>query len=370
MRPTLPLPIKLRDALLLSIFFILIVMPAVEMRLRLLQVENTEKRAIARFEWSSIINYHDFRDYFNYNFGFRDLLIRWNSVIKHKLFSVPAVPQVILGRNGWLYYYSEKANDGISMNDYMGLALYTNDELSEIRRNVEEQRDWLKDRGIAYMIVVCPNKQSIYPEYLPDAIKEMHGKTRLDQAMEYLTEHSDFQMIDVRDKLLEAKLEYDVYYKTDTHWNSYGGFIAYKEIVKHLSTYFSGIAPAEISRYKIIREPNNGEGDLALMLAINGYVEDENIKLESRDPQLLPKRRVPCAIIYHDSFAVALAPHFVQSFERVVVRPHKRRLGCIDPKLIEEERPDVVILELVERYMDLLLVGDARFLDRRIHTAN
>jgi hypothetical protein len=332
-------------------------MPAVEMRLRLLQVENTEKRALARFEWSSITNYHDFRDYFNDNFGFRVLLVRLNSVIKQKLFNAPAVPQVILGRNGWLYYYSEKANDGISMNDYMGLALFTNDELSEIRKNVEEQRDWLKDRGIGYMIVVCPSKQSIYPEYLPDAIRKRKGKTRLDQVMEYLTENSDFQIIDVRDKLLEAKLRYDVYCKTDTHWNSYGGFIAYREIVKHLSIYFSGIAPAEISHFEIIREPNNGKGDLALMLAMNGHLEDENIKLEVRDPQLLPKRRVPCAIIYHDSFAVALMPYFVQSFERVVVRPHNRSLASIDPELIEEEKPDVVILELAERYMGLLIGG-------------
>jgi len=60
---------------------------------------------------------------------------------------------------------------------------------------------------------------------------------------------------------------------------------------------------------------------------------------------------LPKAVIFRDSFGAAIQPFISEHFSRITwIWKHK-----IDLKLIEEEQPDFVIVELVERYLGSLL---------------
>ena len=53
--------------------------------------------------------------------------------------------------------------------------------------------------------VVAPNKQSIYPEKMPESYYRSHGPSRLDQFLDHIRNRSELAIIDLRGDLLEAK---------------------------------------------------------------------------------------------------------------------------------------------------------------------
>src|SRR5262245_47768205 len=79
-----------------------------------------------------------FEAYFNDSFGFRDRLIRWNNVAKVLLLGVSHSPQVEIGRNGWLFFRAEGAVDDLRRSHP-----FSEDELQQWARTLEERRQWL-----------------------------------------------------------------------------------------------------------------------------------------------------------------------------------------------------------------------------------
>ena len=58
-------------------------------------------------------------------------------------------------------------------------------------------------------------------------------------------------------------------------------------------------------------------------------------------------RRLPRAVMFHDSFALNLAPLIAEKFQRIVFLSEYE----FDLQVIDKERPDVVIQEMVERQL-------------------
>ncbi len=100
--------------------------------------------------------------YFNDQFGFRKRLIYWLAVVKVSGLGVTSTPGVTLGRDGWLYL----AGDA-SVSSFRATRPFTPEKLERYRLILEARRDWLAERGIPYVLIVAPNKDTIYPEYVP-----------------------------------------------------------------------------------------------------------------------------------------------------------------------------------------------------------
>ena len=71
---------------------------------------------------------------------------------------------------------------------------------------------------------------------------------------------------------------------------------------------------------------------------------------------------MPKALIFSDSFMIAMKPYFAETFHRLVIVPHKGL--TFDPALIEKEKPDIVIYELVERLIRNEIQDDRTVLNR------
>ena len=78
-------------------------------------------------------------------------------------------------------------------------------DLDAWTRVLEERRDWLAARGIAYLFVVAPNANTIYPEYMPDRIRKASFRSRLDQLIDHLKANGFFNLVDLRPALRKAK---------------------------------------------------------------------------------------------------------------------------------------------------------------------
>lgn len=308
--------------------------------------------------------------YFNDGFLFRGQLIRFHNKIRYKWFNVSAVPRVIAGKEGWLFQARKNEEPG-TPGYFNSIRPFTNRQLEEWRRLVEQRRQWLAQRGIDYLLILVPDKSSVYPEYLPDSLRPLYRRSRLDQLAAYLRTNSDAAVLDVGEALRASKNESPVYYKTDSHWNEYGAWIAYREIVTTLAHRFENVSPLPRSDFRLRMRKNRPGGNLAVMLSLHKTLFREGrSKLIPRTPFRyeradLPAVRLsrsvkadafqcdgagfPKAVMFHDSFGRKLKSFLPEHFSRVVfIRDWGFRFHG---EVIEKEKPAIVLDEIAEHFL-------------------
>ncbi len=295
---------------------------------------------------------------------FRDHLIRADSRLCLALFGQSPVPAVLVGRQGWLYFTQESALD-----DYLNAIPLSPDDIRDMVRIQVERRDWLAARGIAYVVAVAPNKATVYPEYLPKGITRLGPVSRLDQLLGPLR-RAGVAVVDLREALGQAKARRQAYQKTDTHWNGWGALAASSAIVAAVRQSCPNAPELADRDYDVVEEEKPG-GDLAEMLLLPDTMTEHDLMPRPKgrtwarpgpagpyaDPADHPDRaRVametgraewPRAVFFHDSFTRPMIPFLAERFSRSVF------LWSHDfaPDIIEAEKPDVVVLETVERYI-------------------
>lgn len=311
----------------------------------------------------------DFEAYFNDHFGLRGSLLRLNGLLSFHVLKKSPVSYVVIGRNGWLFY--NHPTDGMSLPDFTGNALYTSDELHHIQKYLMFLKSEFHKRNIEFVIVLAPNKHTIYFNKLPSEILSKKGTiTRADQLDDLLSK-INITFIDLRQELLTRKAETSIplYFLTDTHWNKLGAFYAYHSINKELQKKFPQIPMLELSDFQVEIKRNRGQGDIARMSNIAGTLDDQKINLLPSRPRSfmkvpseygyrsfiyeIPNSKLPVLLMYRDSFSTALSQFLPAGFSRSVLL-WKQQIDFAD---VDKEKPNIVILELVERYSGVLL-GD------------
>jgi alginate O-acetyltransferase complex protein AlgJ len=299
--------------------------------------------------------------YFDDHLGFRDDAITWNAWLRVRVFGVSPTRKVIVGKQGWLFF-----GDRHAVNQYWGRAHFDAQGLERWRSVLEERRRWLAARGSAYLLVIAPEKQTIYPEFMPDAIPRGAPPSQTDQLVADLRARSDLDVLDLREVLLAEKRRHQVYHRTDSHWNDTGAYAAYRAILERLRSTLPVLTAA--SAVPLARRTVRGQGrELAQILGLAPYLPETWVELSPREararrastllrPNATPEEslaeawavadpRLPRAVVFRDSFSNALIPFLSEHFSRVW---YEWSTDVI-PEVVERERPDVVIQELVER---------------------
>lgn len=201
------------------------------------QLKNCEYRTLAEFPKAKnaiefIVGY---TKYFNDHYGLRIQLVDWNARIRKSLFHASTKPnQVIIGKNNWLFYTSE--NDGV-LNCITRKNHLTASDLKQFIKTIYFTDSILNARGIKYLKVVWPNKSSVYPELLPTRVKWLKNQelSKREQILEAKkSTEPQLPFLDLTPFFLAHKNDTPLYLRTDTHWNTWGAFLAYQELFKSL----------------------------------------------------------------------------------------------------------------------------------------
>jgi hypothetical protein len=304
--------------------------------------------------------------YIDDHFGLRSRLVRLNSLARYHL-GVSSTPKVVIGKDGWLFYAAEKI-----MEQHTGENVFTPEELERWVAVMTANRDWLARRGIAFAIMIAPDKNTIYPEKLPAYPRPPGRTTRADQLAERLR-RTDLVLVDPRQALSEAKAQHPkAYYEGDSHWSQRGAFIAYRLLMERLQAAVPAAAAAAPEDYDIA--PNQpAPADLAALLALEhdlAYTAERwtrrathQVRTTTRNPTPpwgWPVRFVetdlkdrPRLLAFADSFTdYVLGPSFLYETFRDPVFTHHNG-GTFDFRLVDEVKPDVVVVEFAERYLAL-----------------
>jgi len=326
--------------------------------------------------------------YYDDHFPFRNRLIQLHHALFYLGLGVSPRPDVVRGKDGWLFTNASDQEQA-ALDQVRGLHPFTEDQLREWQRFLEDCRDWFADRGIPYYLTIAPSKPSIHPEYLPDWFEARDAVTRLDQLRDWLADtprrdgRPGVELIDLRPALLAAKERYAPLYKrTDTHWNGLGALIASGAIVDALRERFPSLPPLGPDQYEIRRMPAAG-GDLASVLSLVDQLEDEAVGLAAREELELvremegmvavripstaagyeanldverqfpfrlvqPGSDLPRLLMFRDSYASTLVPFLSRAFSSAAYYWQYR---IHDPAIMATERPDVVVQEIGERVL-------------------
>lgn len=327
---------------------------------------NLENRTLAAQPELTMRNFFSYPDlysaYAKDNFSFRNYLFYLHSLYMVSIFHESPMPEdALLGKNGWFF-----DNEQGDIADYRRISRISHEELAQISKSMYEKKKWLDDRGIKFYIIIPPNKHNVYPEFLPNGFFETEGigENRLKVYKQHLEKYNGISIVDPTDALMAAKKKRDVYYKTDTHWNLYGGFIAYRELMKQMCKDFPFLSPAQESDFNITSFYTT-EGDLAKVVGLNEVIKRQEIMLSFKDTS--KHLTMPTAseivinyehnktidgshlklVMLRDSYSNYLIPFINLHFEKA------KYLWSYDfpDKIIEEEKPDVVIFESLQRFM-------------------
>jgi hypothetical protein len=333
------------------------------------QGKNTENRTLAdlptlTWDLTSIQSFPAaYNQYFSDHFGWRSALINWTNQYKVQVLKSSPVPSVLIGKSGWLYYTGDE-----SIDDYQGLIPFTNQDLKIIQNQIRKTTQRFNRQGITFLIVIAPNKQTIYPEFLPDQIRKIYPKTRLDQVSKAIPRNDPrYPFLDLRSRMSSEKQKQLIYYRTDTHWNNLGAYFAYQEIMNRLAIAYPAVKPYALSEYDLQSRTVRGFG-LATIISLDQRLTDQEFDLNPKfkpqavDAPVSYKTAVPAianqtgnsllpkAVIFRDSFATTLKPYLSEHFQNIVYVSSP----VIDDDIIQREKPAIVILELVERKIGAL----------------
>ena len=312
-----------------------------------------------------------FRDglikYVDDNFGLRAEFVKLD-VKLHYWLGVSSIPAMLIGKEGWTFLKT----DFDSFNQFRGLNRFTDTGLNTWIDDMEIYRQWLEANGIHFMVVVAPNKETIYPDYMPNYVNRVWPQTRIDQVVQRLKElNSKLDFVDLRSKMWTARSMGLLYYKYENHWNDRGAFVAYLEVMRRLKSQFSSLDPLQWSDFTIspfvrgwnipptseivpilTRKKASSVVGKDIVMSLPQYhknFERVSTKLD----------RAPTVLVYGDSFVFeGLLSPLEESFKWTIMTETNWSPFPVD--LIEKFHPNIVIFEMVERYLARPLSLDPR----------
>ena len=309
---------------------------------------------------------NQFNTYYTDNFVVRKMMIQLYIYVKVNLFYTSPIPEkIVIGKEDWLFL-----GDGYSkaITETKGITNFSEEELNKITNNIIEFEKYFKQKQIKFFLAIAPEKSTVYGDNLP--IKQSSKQTKLEQLRKRLSAIG-FNLIDLKADLKKDQ-SYPLYYKTDSHWNQIGMYYGYLRLMKSICPSFPMVKILQFDNFSIDSSNRNYTGDMAWQLSLKtkeprfnltSLIKKERVKLPNKykrpssyvyNPESYERRYENMngklkVLIFHDSFFQEMQKFIAESFQNTVFI-----WSTMDKGIIEKEKPDIVIREMVEREIDQL----------------
>jgi hypothetical protein len=311
---------------------------------------------------SGVINFQD-------NLYKKDFLIEKVNLLRIKI-GDRILPRALIGKDGWVDY----TGDG-NIDDFQNLKQFSFKE--ELVSKLKSLNQYLDAQGITLLIVIAPNKATIYPDKLPAQIKSLPTDSRLDWLIANFEKNNLPIVADISPALRTARENQDVYFpQNNTHWNSYGAFAVYTTIINTLRGSHPELTPYQIADMKLVLSPDPRFAALGsyfvpkLSFVQTLHLGDDNglnqfggTEYGYNQFSSIPDSKLPTLLMFHDSFGAYYLndylsmnfgkSHFVHISGQNGISPY-----YLSKESIQQFKPDIIIIEVVERdleYLTLLL---------------
>lgn len=329
-------------------------------------IDDTENRGMAEKPiWGSCELSEYIDEWGNYivdNVPFRKLWLRNNGLVKYGIFHSSLNKLSMPGKDGWIYIGSTGTNpkeDTIA--DYKKTNLFTERELKDLAKSLNGFKNYLESQQIEFRLLITLNKSHIYPEHLPENLIVGEGMTRAEQVIEYLQYETDIEVVYIKDALLKEKENYELYCPTDAHWNTVGGYVGFRELMK---SFESNKTYPEIADINPVYERTNW-ADVANIANAAWFTNNRWSTTTYKDEivtEWIPRSESDSSayivnlqgngkniLVYHDSFMNQMMTYLGKEFSRCEFIEKEFDIAEED---ILEKNPDVVVFEILERMLN------------------
>lgn len=267
--------------------------------------------------------------------------------------------QAIQGQDGWLFLTNDTNQ---TLRQFTGEVTFDDTQLLRWRVTHETRQAWLAQYGITYGYSVIPDKTSVYAEYAPAGVEESPARP-LRALSRYLEDSgSVFRLHCPEAELRHHKAVRDVYQRTDTHLSGYGAWVAATSWVESLQSNLPVIDKAALRFHEL--PPSAGDLGSKFDPPITGPAERVVVPGQpwKLTRQLVAEKNrlcvlqefsnparpdLPKAVLFCDSFGFQMTHFLAASFSRLLAL----RSPAMDHHVVLVEKPDVVLVQQVERFI-------------------
>jgi len=299
-------------------------------------------------------------DYLADHTAFRAELITARAHAAAALFGESSSDQVILGKDGWLFYARE-------LPDYEGSQPMSDRRIWCAAHSLCLMQEYAASRGASFLFAAAPNKSTIYPQQMPDRYLKSELPGNLDRLYKELTRQG-VSYADVRPALREAQAQ--TYFAWDSHWNGYGSALAHDAMMRALgrdaSTAQETFAPAAHSGdLQGMLYPADTRTEQAAALARSRSFAYSGTVRGADDLTICTQSAAGegSLVMFRDSFGNALHEDMAESYAAALFS----RLMPYDLTLLDGQNADTLVIELVERNL-VRLAQDAPLMPAPVRT--
>lgn len=285
---------------------------------------------------------------------FRDVALAVVASIRYGLFR-EGRPGVLVGDAGWLFTAEE----------YQGASME-----QAGAETVETAYRELLTRGIAAVVVLVPAKARIYAEYAPSPLPPAADRRYGAFAAELRAR--GVPVTDLVDAFLGAKVNGELFHRTDTHWTALGTKVAAEAVAKVVDSHFPDLALPRTSFTEEPIESTRFEGDLVSFLGLGALssrlgpapeqvTAEATLQASTESMGLFGALSIPVALV-GTSYSADPRWGFEAALKRAldadVLNVAEEAGGPFDPmrrylegETIADVPPELVIWEIPERYV-------------------
>jgi hypothetical protein len=264
------------------------------------------------------------------------------------------------------------------------------DEISRWAESITFNQKVMKEKNIDSVLLIAPNKHSIYGEFLPEGLAS--GSNHLTDLLVVSAQAKGASIVDLKSALTaESKGRKKIYYKGDSHWNPIGAAIAYQVSIEAINRIFDKqfkwVEQPSFKAFSVVGEGRAGTARLLKIenLLSNGYdtnykmefdgvndvvcsrfislagvAEEEKCTRQKNDQELSYTNKVQqienssalnqAKVLWlRDSFGAAHSPLLVKTFSTLWSAHYYWLSGEKLANFIEQYQPDLVIYQVIER---------------------
>lgn len=282
---------------------------------------------------------------------------------------------VYQGKDGWLFL--GKDFNQTLMKKINGEKSFE-DQIQSVNKSINSWSEYLNSLDCKrFYIVIGPDKESIYPEYMPDWYEP-----NANQIPQKLLSLNPSVYVDTFSKIRSEKGNDSnpLYFKTDTHWNELGASLAFKTLEEKSKNNNDGLIwPSEKLEFdQYPRAP----GDLSHFQRSGDFLNDVNVTIKNKsisNYDIIESSYSTGKVIYHgkntpidspqenllikspnalnnkkvvwlrDSFGTAMSRLMAVTFSETLQIHHARVTPEKIKEIILNYKPDYVIVTVVER---------------------
>lgn len=376
---------KILNIIFISLFCASLAVPVIFIDYSKLRSE-TENRTLAAFpdvlDEERKFNkdfFYGLADWFEDHIGFRDSMMKIYSHVMVNGFGLSSSDRVVFGDDGWMFYTPDNNLELVK-----GGYPLTDEMLAQIAQTQQRINDHYSAMGKEYFLVITPSKATVYPEYIQGGNYEV-SETAADILTDHLKANTTVKVINVKDGIIAAKDQGQLFFKTDTHWNQFGSYKAYEYILSQMKEYgydygdpvsvtfgeteYTGEFAAMLGSPDVLKPERTPEAiwDESAVSVSDGKMYETLYSINSKISENNAKAYTPGyfvneklsggkkLMIYADSQWAShrCMPRYLgENFAQVV----NTRIRSVNYAMDKQYDPDVVIFGCSERYISTVLM--------------